>query len=76
MASRTKEQEDNDDFGRLLRPFLVSDETGRERTDDDAGYEVPDQRRQLQPISDTAENKRRSQSAGEGQQHLEIALSR
>ena len=56
MQAHPEHQQDDADLGQLQRQVLVGDKAGRERADRDAGEQVPDQRRDPQPVGDRAED--------------------
>ncbi len=63
-------EKDDSDFGELLGHGLVCREAGGKRADRYAGQKVADYGRQLQPLGDETENKRRGQAAGKSQQYM------
>lgn len=50
MKADAEHQQDDTYLCELRRKRLVGDEPGRERADDDAGQEVADDRRHLDPV--------------------------
>ena len=50
----------------------IGDEARRERTDEDAGDEIADQRRQPQPVGDVAEDERQHEADGDGRNKVYI----
>ncbi len=55
LQADAEHQQDDADFGELIGDALIGDEARRERTDNDAGKKVADQRRGLEPMRDDAE---------------------
>jgi hypothetical protein len=68
----SKEQQDDADFGKLLRDCAVCDEAWREWADYDAGQEVADYGRDLQPMGQKAKGESGSQAPGERHKYAEI----
>ena len=56
MQPDPEHQQDDADLGELQRQVLVGDKAGRGRADRDAGEQIPDQRRDAQPVGDRAED--------------------
>ena len=50
MQTDGEEQQDNADLGELVGQRLIGDEARREGTDQDAGEQIADQRRDAQPV--------------------------
>ena len=55
MQPDAEHQQNHVHFGKLAGKSAVGDETGSEGSDEDAGDEIADQRRQLHPVGQVAE---------------------
>src|SRR5690349_20080043 len=58
MQADGEQQQDNADLGQLVSQCLIRDEARRERTGQDAGEQITDQRRSAQPVRRKAETER------------------
>ena len=56
MQANAEHQQDDTDLGELIGDRLIGDEARRERADGDAGDEIADERRQLQPLGHEPES--------------------
>ena len=56
VQAHAEHQENDADFGELIGDVLVGDKAGRERPDKDSSHEIADERRQLEAMSDDAED--------------------
>ena len=72
VQADAEHQQHHADLGELARELDVGDEAGRGRADDDAGDEVADQRRQLQPRGDEAHDQREAQGGGDGGDQADV----
>jgi len=66
VQADTEHQQHHADFGELRGEVHIGDKTGRRRPDQDAGHEIADQGRQLDPFGDEAEYQRRTEAGGKG----------
>ena len=66
MQTDAEHQQHDADFGELARQFDVGNKAGRGGTDDDAGDQVADQRRQLQASGEKADDQAQAPSGGNG----------
>ena len=58
MQTDGEEQQDDADLGELVGQRLIGHEARRERTDQDAGEQIADQRRDAQPVRRETEPER------------------
>ena len=66
MQADAEHQQDDADLGELAGEILVGDKARRERPDDDAGEEIADQRRQLEPVRHGRQDPGECQSGDDG----------
>ena len=66
-------QQNDADFGQLIGQVLIGDKSGRIGADGQPGQQIPDNRRQAQPLSEIAQRDRCRECPGQRQQQVEIA---
>ena len=66
MQAHAEHQEDDAELGEFRRQLLVGHVARRERAYGDAGEQISDQRRYLQALGDSAENKREPEARNDG----------
>jgi len=66
MQADAEHQQHHADLGELAGQFHVGNKAGRVRTDQHAGNQIADQRRQFQPRGDEAEDQRQPEGGGDG----------
>lgn len=64
MQANPKHQQHHTDFGELCRDINIGDEAGCERIDEDAGQQITDQRRELDPRSKEAQQEGQPERRG------------
>ncbi len=65
VHTNAEHQQDDADFGELRRQAHIGDVAWRERSDDDAGGEIAEQRRQPDPRRDEPEDERPAEAEGD-----------
>ena len=66
MQPDAEHQQDDADFGQLQRQMLVGDEARRVRSDQHAGDQVADQRRDAEPVGERAEDEGQPETGNDG----------
>ena len=75
MQADAEHQEDHADLGQLVRDSLIGHVSRRERTDEDAGDQVADERREPQPLRHHAEYECEHQGDDDGRDQAYGAAS-
>lgn len=68
----TEQEQDDADLGELFGNVAIRGEAWRERADENAGEDVSDNRRNLQPLRDEATNERGREPASKGREDVEL----
>ena len=72
VEADTEEEENDAELGDLTGEFSIGLEAGRVRADDDAGQQIADDRRQLEPMRDRTEHQRSGEPAGEREDEIDV----
>ncbi len=65
MQADREHQQDHADFGQFVGKRLIGDEPGRERSYDDTGEQITDQRRHAQSMRRQPENESQCEADGD-----------
>jgi hypothetical protein len=75
MQADGEEQQDDADLGQLVGQRLIGDEARREGTDQDAGEQIADQRRDAQPVRRQTEAERQDEPRGDRRDEWRFVFS-